>query len=232
MSNIPTQENKPNLGRTFNQFTRSHYDTCEYETQLRVGSKPMKYYVNQLNSPQVNPFTDFTVIGNKKQFDVRNDYERPLPSRLNALPQSYVLPYATTPFLANAHSAREYSNTESNLRFGSDLREKKSALALGEVDYNRWDSGVNEVTVQNAGQFNMKNTTNDSPKIFNIDKNGMMPGAKIQNSLATVPNDLVERENVFDYKEQNNVIFANSAWPYFGISSRDLLHNASQLNNC
>lgn len=209
----------PNGNRAFNQFTRSHYDTCEYENELRIGSKPMKYYVNQLNSPQVNPFSEFTVVGNQKSYNVRNDYERPLPTRLNPVYPSYVLPYSTTPNLGNQAPSREFADTSTNLRFGNEgFREKKSAIALGEVDYNRWEPGVSDVTVQNAGQFNST----------------MLPGGKIQQAMGSVggsqPN--ITRDGFFNYKANNNVLFANSAWPYFGISSRNQLYNANVLNSC
>lgn len=202
----------PDENIAFDQFTRSHYDICEYENSLRLGSKPMKYYVNQLNSPQVNPFTEYTVVGNQKTYGIQNMYERPLPTRLNPIYQSYVLPYETTPFLGNTAPSREYSDTSSALRFGSEgVREKKSAAALGEVDYNRWEPGVNSHTVQNAGQFNL-------------------PGGRMQQAMGTTGD--ITRDGFFDYKAQNNVLFANSAFPYFGISSRNELHNSVDINKC
>ena len=209
------QENQynPNGNRAFNQFTRSHYDTCEYENELRIGSKPMKYYVNQLNSPQVNPFKEYTVIGNQKSYGVQNMYERPLPTRLNPLYQTYVLPYQTTPFLGNTAPSREYADTLTNLRFGNEgFREKKSSNALSEIDYNRWEPGVDAHTIQNAGQFNLT-------------------GGRIQQSMGSISGDIT-RDGFFDYKAQNNVLFANSAFPHFGISSRNQMHNSVQLNDC
>lgn len=200
----------PNSNRTFNQFTSIRYDTCTYENELRIGSKPMKYYVNQLNSPQVNPFTEFTVIGNQKQYNVRNDFERPIPSRLNPIYPSYVLPYSTTPFLANQNPSREYTDTETFLRFGAEgMREKQSSVALGEVDYDRWEPSVSAVTVQNAGQFNL-------------------PGGKIQSTHL----NNINPDGYYNHNASNTVLFANSAWPYFGISSRNQLRNAVELNNC
>jgi hypothetical protein len=68
---------------TFNQWTRIHDDDCEEANRLRLASKPMKYYVNQFNSPQTDPFIEYTIIGNQKPYAVRNEYERPIPSRLN-----------------------------------------------------------------------------------------------------------------------------------------------------
>lgn len=198
------REYNQNGTQAFNQWSRIYNDTCSYENSLRVGSAPMKYYVNEYNSPQTDPFETYSVVGNMKQYNVRNDFERAMPSRLNPLYQSYVEPYQTTPFLANPAENRSHSNTSSQLRWGTDLRDQKSAVATSEVDYNRWTPNVSAHTVQNAGQF--------------------QHGAAMQPSIA--------RNGEFDPKAQNNVLFANSAFPYFGISSRNELHNAVQVMRC
>lgn len=201
---VQANQYNPNGNRAYNQWTRNHDDTCSYENQLRVGSKPMKYYVNQLNSPQMNPFREFTTVGNQQVFNVQNNFEHSLPTRLNPIYQTYVFPYSTTPNLGQAAPSREYSDTDSNLRFGTNLRNKKSAVATSEIDYNRWDY-VSAETVQNAGNFG---------------------GSFQANSQG------IDRDGYFDYKAQNNVLFANSAFPYFGISSRNELHNFQSVNNC
>lgn len=199
----PTKDYDPNGNRSFNQFTRTHYDVCKYENQLRLGARPIKYYVNQYNSPQVNPFMEFTPVGNQKAYNVGNMYDRALPTRLNPIYEVYVPPYSTTPFLGSTNSSREFSDTEANLRYGSDLRAKKSTVKLDEVDYNRWEPGVSDVTVQNAGQF----------------MNG-----RVQQAIG--------KDGYYNYKDQNNVLFANSAWPNGGISSRNQLHNFVNVNGC
>jgi hypothetical protein len=205
---VQPEQYNPNGNRAYNQFTNSKYDICEYENQLRIGSKPMKYYVNQLNSPQMNPFTEFTAVGNQQVFNVQNNFEHAVPTRLNPIYQSYVFPYSTTPNLGQAAPSREYSDTESNLRFGTNLRNKKSAVATSEVDFNRWDY-VSAETVQQAGQF-----------------------GQISNGRFQANSQGIDRDGFFDHTAQNNVLFANSAWPYFGISSRNELHNFVETNNC
>lgn len=199
----PTKDYDPNGNRSFNQFTRTHYDVCQYENQLRLGARPIKYYVNEYNSPQASPFIQFTEIGNQKMYNVENMYDRALPTRLNPIYEVYVPPYSTTPFLGSANSSREYSDTESNLRYGTDIRSKKSSVNLDEVDYNRWEPGVSNITVQNAGQFS----------------NGRLQQAIGENGY-------------YDYKQQNNVLFMNSATPFGGMSSRNQLHNFVLTNNC
>lgn len=196
-----------NVNRSFNQLTSHVYDVCEYENSLRLGSKPMKYYVNQLNTPQSNPFVEFTQVGNQRVYSVENEYQRALPTRLNPLPQTYVFPYSTTPNLAQASPSMMYSDTESSLRFGSDLKPKKSAVSLSEVDYDQWNPGVIQETVQNAGQLRV--------------------GAALQSNAQGI-----DRDGFYDYKQQNNVLFANSAFPYFGISSRNQLHNMADTSGC
>lgn len=188
-----------NYAPTYNQWTRVHDDNCNEENRLRIASKPMKYYVNQFNSPQIDPVFRYTVIGNQKQYDVRNEYERSIPTRLNPIYPVQVNPYLTSPFLGATNPSRLYPETSEALRFGvNNMKEKKSAVRLSEIDYNRYDI-VPEITVQNAGQFNLR-----------------VPG----------------QDGYYDYTEQNNVLMGNSSSvPYFGISSRDLLHNIVELTN-
>lgn len=202
--NLGIGEYDPNGNRSFNNWTRVHNDTCSYENSLRVGSAPMKYYVNEFNSPQVDAFQTFSLIGNQRVYDVRNMYERPMPSRLNPIYQTYVLPYETTAFLGNQAENRTHTNTGTELRFGPNLRDKKSAVSLGEVDYNRWEPGVAAQTVQNAGQFGSN--------------------ARMQANLS--------RNGIYDPLLQNNVLVANSAYNRTGISSRNELHNAVNISKC
>lgn len=192
-----------NENRFFNQFTRASYDLCEYQNALNLSTKPMKYYVNNLESPESQPFQEYSEVGNKKTYHVRNDYERAIPSRLNPIYPSYVEPYQTTPFLGSTHENRIYTNTSSELRWGNHLRDSKSSVGLNEIDLNRWSPGVSPETVQNAGQF-------------------IPPGGRRQG-----------QGQRYDPLEQNNVIYMNSAVPTsLGISTRNELHNYVSLNGC
>ena len=137
----------------FNEWTRTHDDSCSEENRLRIGTKPLKYYVNLFNSPETTQYTDFTLIGNQKAYHVRNQFERAEPTRLNPLYPSNVEPYRTTGFLGQVSDPRMYSDTVAELRFGTSVRELKGAVALGEKDYNRFNPNVHGLTVQNAGQF-------------------------------------------------------------------------------
>lgn len=201
------QSMDPESGRAFNSLTSTKYDKCSLQNQDLISSKPMKYYVNQFNSPQTNPFETYSVIGNQRVYDVRNEFERPLPTRLNPIYPIYTEPYSTTPFLASIAPDRSYIDTSSGLRWGSEMRPKNSETSLTERDYNRWSPGVNEYVVQNAGQFT---------------------GGVMQQPIG--------QDGYYNYTAQNNVIFGNSALPGgstgWGISSRVLMHNFSEINKC
>lgn len=191
-----------NYDRTFLQQTRINNDICSYENQNRISSKPMKYYVNQLNSPQANPFETFSIVGNQKVYDVRNEFERPIPTRLNPLYPVYVEPYPTTPFLANFSPNRMNVDTDSNLRFGQNIRPKNSESSISESNFNRFDPGVSPYTVQNAGQFS----------------NG-----RIQSSIG----NFTEQNNIIF---GNGILPGGTG--NFGISSRNILYNYQEINKC
>lgn len=191
-----------NRAQSFNMWTRSHDDNCSEENRLRVSTKPMKYFVNQYNSPQAAPFQEFSIIGNQKVYDVRNNYERAIPTRLNPIYPTMVEPYMTSPFLGQANDSRLYSDTGSTLRFGTTSKERNSTTAITEKDYNRFNPGVQEQIVQNAGQFNVGN-------IARIDDDGY-----------------------YNYFSSNNLSLGNDAVPRTGISTRTLLSNILELSKC
>jgi hypothetical protein len=200
-----SQEYNPNNERAFNQLTSHKYDVCEYSNSLRISSKPMKYYVNQYNSPQSNSFSEFTSIGNQQVWNVQNEYDHPLPTRLNELPQVYVLPYNTTPNLGLVAPSMQYSDTASNLRISQDVRPKKSVVGLAEIDYAQFNPGVDANTVQNAGGN----------------------GGAFQNNAQGI-----DRDGFYDYRVSNNVLWMNSSTPLGGLSSRNEMHNSMDTRGC
>ena len=190
---------------TFNEWTRTHEDSCEFQNQLLLGAKPMKYYTNQVNSPQVVNFSEYTLVGNQKSYNVRNEFERPIPSRLNPLYPVSIEPYSTTPSLGLSNVNRTFIDTDSNLRWNDNPRNKKSQNLTSEVDYNRYEpiTGIDQ-TVQNAGQFGKNNISEDGTGYYNMNA-------------------------------QNNVIMYNSALGSaysIGVSTRDLLRNELLLSGC
>jgi hypothetical protein len=204
--------------KSFNNWTRIHGDSCSYQNQLRLADLPFTYYANVLNTPQIrdsNPVQEFTVVGNLKPYNVRNEFERPVPTRLNPIYPTYTAPYGTSPFLGKAYVSREFIDDDTTLETGkaiSNLKEKKSAKQLSEVQYQQpWNPAVQGETVQNAGQFNK--------------------GEKVKNMVA-VQNALGATQYIPNIQNKNHVIFMNGAVPYYGISSRNELHNAVQLFGC
>lgn len=191
----------------FNQWTRIHDDNCNEQNRLKIGAKPMKYYVNEFNTPQNVQYMQYTIVGGQKQYNISNEYERPIPSRLNSPKTVFVLPYRTTPFLGMASVDRMYVDTNSQLRLGQSSNNSKTALGTSEVDYNRWTPGVSAHTVQNAGQFA-----------------GQFAGMKMQQPIRGDP--------YYDYSAQNNVLYMNSTVPQIGISTRNALHNFLELSKC
>lgn len=216
--------------RTYNQWTRTYDDNCAEENRLKIGAKPMKYFVNVFNSPQEQPFMTYTVVGNQKSYNVRNNFEREIPSRLNPLYDTQVLPYSTTPFLGQVADNRLYVDTGSVLRFGSDLKLAKSQNPIAEVDYDRWSPGVYGHVVQNAGQYGTENDIVQTSSVPNhpmqalANAREIAPGTKIQQP--------VNSDGYYNWEYQNNVLFMNSAVPYFGIASRNLLHNIVDITGC
>ncbi len=202
--------------RSFNNWTRIHGDSCSYQNQLRLADLPFTYYANVLSTPQIrdsNPVQEFTVVGNLKPYNVRNEFERPMPTRLNPIYPTYTMPHDTSPFLGKTYVSREFINDNSTLETGKailNLKEKKSAIQLSEVDFNRW-AFVDAPTVQNAGQFNKDDKLKD---------------------MVAVQNALGATQYIPNIQNKNHVIFMNGAVPYFGISSRNELHNAVQIFGC
>jgi hypothetical protein len=198
----------------FNQWSRIGSDSCNEENRLKIASKPMRYYINELTTPQAQEFQSYTIVGNAKQYNVRNDFERAIPTRLNPLYDIPVLPYSTTPFLGQSSVDRRYVETSNILRRGDEPRGLKSEIGSSEINYNRWDPGVYGQTVQNAGQYTSMKIQSATPRMMNDDQ--------IRNN----------QDEYYNPMEQNNVLFMNSAVPYFGIDSRNLYRNMINLSGC
>ncbi len=190
-----------------------------------------QYYVNQYNSPQVDPFMEFTLIGNQRQYDVRNEYERPLPTRLNPIYPVQTEPYLTTPFLGQNYPDRVYSDTSDSLRWGRDeiIRPKKTDNGNSEKPWDiYWTPGVDAKTVQNAGQYNLRIQSTNDPRELNSDTS-VQHALDSKKTLGNT-ND-VDPDGYYNYDAPNHVIMGNSAAPYFGLSTRNLLHNIVDLSN-
>lgn len=151
---------KLNDNRVFNQFTRGYYDPCEYSNLLKVSTKPLKYVVNSFNntSGTENPDLSFTPIGNQKIENIRNMYERPLPTKLDRSNTIYTLPYSTSPGLSLQNNINTLNtDLDLDLKTGiGNLRNKGSGNDLSYLKYNQYGDVHNESikkTVMNAGHL-------------------------------------------------------------------------------
>lgn len=147
------------LDGTFNQWSRSHNDSCAYVNQIRMMRKPMKYYVNQVWAPGPTNNTElstFTSVGNQKAYDVSGNLNYPgigEPTSLgNKRFLEYVTPLNTSPDLGNnAINVRDIDVNSNLLTFGIGEPTNLNYLTRDvttATDYNRW-SFVDPKLVQN-----------------------------------------------------------------------------------
>ena len=97
-----------------------------------ITGKPMKFYKNYVKAPISDPNAGFTPIGNMKQYNISNIYERSEPTRLNDLPTLYKVPYKTTPSLGSASTSRKMIDVSSQLRSPVHLN-RKTANGVSQV---------------------------------------------------------------------------------------------------
>lgn len=165
MSNLSEKDvdelaKKVNENRVFNQFTRGYYDSCEYQNLLKVATKPLKYVVNSFNNTTgtENPDLAFTPVGNQRPENVRNMYERPLPSKLNRSNTVYTLPYATSPGIGYANNVNTL-DTDLDLSLKTGIGQNRLKSSGKDISYvtfphygDLYDSEFTK-TVQNAGNY-------------------------------------------------------------------------------
>ena len=196
---------------SYNQFTNTSYDTSAYNDKMRIGTAPMKYYINDFNTIEGtnNPFLTYTPIGNAQTQGMSGDFERPLPSRLNSLPTTHTLNYSTTPQLGlSSNINTEQTDMDLILKTGLTLRPKNSGNPISELKYPHFgdiSSKEIELSHQNAGQFYPKNL------------------------------DRVYDKDVCGLNCQQNIVSQGTGviWPIgqqIGLSSRNAYYNYAQGN--
>lgn len=159
-----------NGNRLFNQWTGKQTDSNEYKQLLNSSTKPLKYYINNLNNissleidkdrDQNTNFLTFTPIGNAAQVNVPNLLDRSVPSHLNHTRSIYTLPYSTSPNLSMTNNINTYdTDNDLILKTGVNLRNKNNRAEITAKEYNHYgdlhkdDIGM---SVQNAGQYSRK----------------------------------------------------------------------------
>jgi hypothetical protein len=102
---------------------------------LNAASKPLRFYSQD---PIKDPYAQisnsgFTPVGNLKQYNVANMYDRPEPTKLRDLPELYTVPYNTTPFLGNNTTSIKYVDDDSTKLRYPVFQNRKSATGTSQV---------------------------------------------------------------------------------------------------
>lgn len=158
----------------FNQMTDKYTDNCNYENQLKLSTKPMKYHTNSLNNisslPNNENHLSFTPIGNAQTVHISGEYERFIPSTLQKKSSTYTFNYNTSPFLGSENNINSLNtDTDLILKTGLTMKPKNNQYDLAEKKWPVFGdiyAASMAVTVQNAGQFHPRNLSNS--KYHNI----------------------------------------------------------------
>ena len=154
-------ENSMNIindDRQFNTWTNIHNDPASTNNSYKISTKPIKYYVNSLNTKAgtENQDLNFTIVGNAQFSAVANIYDRAIPSNLSrGVSSTYTFPHSTGAFLGSTNNISHVNtDTDLNLKTGLNIRPKRSENDLSDIKYPHYgDVSVKASIVQNAGQF-------------------------------------------------------------------------------
>ena len=201
----------------------------------QITGKPMKFYKNYVRAPISDPNAGYTPIGNMKQYNIANIYERSEPTHLNDLPTLYKVPYKTTPALGTAAPARKFIDVNSQLRSPVHLN-KKSANGVSQVSLHppliktvdsRNTPGISPAM---ATYMNSVQTINYNVEQPAIDRDGLTT-VRTNNRWDYVDPKIVQNPNhiIMNYKNgSGNEVSLHQC----GISTRNELRNYVELNNC
>jgi len=147
-----------NQDRSFNTWTGIHNDPATTKNSYKLSTKPLKYYVNSLNTKDGTENRDlsFTKIGQAQFSAIPNIYDRAIPSNLNrGVSSTYTFPHSTSAFLGSTNNINHVNtDTDLHLKTGLNIRPKRSENDISAVKYPHYgDVSVKEDIVQNAGQF-------------------------------------------------------------------------------
>ena len=141
-TNTHTRNKTMDVEQKFNQFANLHSDQCYVENQMRISTKPVKYYTNPITFNNFEDTCDpFPMIGNQKVYNIRNEFERSMPTNLRSLPSVYSTKYTTSPFLGNQSVAREDVDVYSEVVVPKYMDYKRTNNDFSSVDYTNytWD---------------------------------------------------------------------------------------------
>jgi len=215
---------------------------------IEAGSKPLKYYSqNEITDPyaQISD-SGFTPLGNIKQYNVANMYDRPLPTHLKNLKDTYTVPYNTSPFLGTNTTSIKYIDDNSlNLRTPV-FNNKKSAITVSDLTYFPQqefvaNSGVSNELNNYYEQYTTINSTGKNDQTFPSALDSTKPRLGQQNDGLN-SSRYINRWDIVDPRITQNVdhIIMNVkkpdgtfiSLPPCGVSTRNELRNYVEVNNC
>jgi hypothetical protein len=102
---------------------------------LDATSKKLRYYSQDaIKDPYAQiSNSGFTPVGNLKTYGVANMYDRPEPTQLRDLPETYTVPYSTTPFLGTNTTSVKYVDNDSTILRYPVFQNRKSAIGTSQV---------------------------------------------------------------------------------------------------
>ena len=215
-------------------------------------SQKMKYYtqpMNEIRDPYAQISEDgFTVVGNIKPYAVANLYDRPEPTRLNDLPEVYVVPYKTSPFLGTNAPIRKDIDVDSNMLRSPVYLNRKSAVGTSQVTIypeqdpftpnpnysvamNNFFAQMKTIEGRPLGEDEMTEAPIESDKFMLNQINNGENTRRIVNRWDFVDPSVVQNVDniIMNMKNQDGIDISLHAC---GISSRNELRTYVEVNKC
>ena len=215
---------------------------------IDASSKKLRYYSQDaIRDPYAQiSNSGFTPIGNLKTYGVANIYDRPEPTKLRDLPETYTVPYSTTPFLGNNTTSIKYVNDDSTILRYPVFQNRKSAIGTSQITIHPQQVFTSNPSVSpELNNFYQQATTinqlgdQDYSYSAPVDEAFIGLGQKNYGAQST---RYVNRWDIVDPRIVQNVdnIIMNSknanghiiSLHQCGVSSRNELRNYVEVNNC
>jgi len=216
--------------------------------QLNAASKRLRYYNQEsVKDPYAQiSNSGFTPIGNLKQYNVANMYDRPEPTNLRDLRELYTVPYNTTPFLGTNTTSIKYVDDDSTKLRYPVFQNKKSAVGTSQVTIHpqqvfSYNPGVSPALNTFYEQATTINQMGDEDYTYSAPLDPTFIGLGQTNDGAQSTR-FINRWDIVDPRIVQNVdnIIMNQknakgndiSLYQCGISTRNELRNYVETNNC
>ena len=215
---------------------------------IDASSKKLRYYSQDaIRDPYAQiSNSGFTPIGNLKTYGVANIYDRPEPTKLRDLPETYTVPYSTTPFLGNNTTSIKYVNDDSTILRYPVFQNRKSAIGTSQITIHPQQVFTSNPSVSpELNNFYQQATTinqlgdQDYSYSAPVDEAFIGLGQKNYGAQST---RYVNRWDIVDPRIVQNVdnIIMNSknanghviSLHQCGVSTRNELRNYVEVNDC